>query len=465
MLKPKIHRFLLVGFVTIFIPFQLLALDKNATIPAICKTTANVNVRDTCDTSGNIKFTLPPGRQLKVWSLTENGWAEIDYFYTRGYCHTDYIEFVKPMPPQQTAIPGITEDSRLGQILKWKIWRWLMDFAISCFVLYLIQRFLLLILGVVSEMFYRGYLFISFPFYVLNMLQRHLARPWIIFFKKNRGTESENKKKRRLYERLTIPLYILLTPLRFINAVYYNLFVHCLFELFNYLIEILVPSNEFEGGSSFIVSVLMLPWRIAKYLLWHGSLTLAESLIWTVVDTFVPALTLYHGTSCSAAESITQGPGRVCAGNKFSGVWRVGSGNFAGNGIYFAPARSTAIHYSSGSLIVCRVSLGRTLELGMAPRHVYEQCGHANALGATEWGLENGYVTGEWWRADCHWWEYCMYDWKNRYNHSWRIRPLYVIDLDDDCIQRIPGGMVHWLFRPMVISDLYRHLNDLRKSF
>ena len=140
------------------------------------------------------------------------------------------------------------------------------------------------------------------------------------------------------------------------------------------------------------------------------------------------------------------------------GIWRVGGGNYAGNGIYFAPVRSTAKHYSSGSLIICRVTLGPTLDLGLAPYHVFSACGHPDATEATSWGLENGYVTGEWWRPDERWWEYCMYDWQNRYNYSWRIRPLYVLDLNSGNIQRIPGGMCHWLFRKMVIKDIFASL-------
>ena len=182
-----------------------------------------------------------------------------------------------------------------------------------------------------------------------------------------------------------------------------------------------------------------------------------------MIDTFVPSLTLFHGTSPEAAESITQGPGRVCSKDWYSGVWNVGGGNYAGNGIYFAPKRGTALHYSSGSLIVCRVSLGRTLDLGMAPKHVYDLCGKPNALGVTDWGLKNGYVTGEWWRGDYRagWWEYCMYDWQNRYNDSWRIRPLYVINLSNHSIQRIPGGMVHWFFNSMVLHDLCHTIGKL----
>ena len=173
-------------------------------------------------------------------------------------------------------------------------------------------------------------------------------------------------------------------------------------------------------------------------MVWHGSLIIIESAIWTVIEVFLPTLTLFHGTSNDAAESIVACPNRGSYRGRDVGIWRVGGGNYAGNGIYFAPARSTARHYSAGAIIVCRVTLGSTLDLGMAPYHVYYQCGKPNALEATRWGLENNYVTGEWWRPDEGWWEYCMYDWQNRYNYSWRI----------------PGGMCHWLFRKMVIMDL-----------
>lgn len=103
------------------------------------------------------------------------------------------------------------------------------------------------------------------------------------------------------------------------------------------------------------------------------------------------------------------------------------------------------------------MTLGRVLDLGLAPYHVYAACGNPNALVATKWGLDNGYTTGEWWRGDRGWWEYCMYDWQNKYNESWRIRPLFVLNIDDGRIQRIPGGMHHWLFRLSVLRILDLH--------
>lgn len=283
-----------------------------------------------------------------------------------------------------------------------------------------------------------------------------------MFYKSNNGRDLKNAELRNTFEWVKVPLYIILTPLRFVNALYFNMIVHCSFEMYNYIVELFLPSNAHEGEDDYIRLFLLLPWRLLKYVVWHGGLTIAESAIWTVIDTFVPALTLFHGTDEQASTTITNA-GRNGYSCNLTGVWNVGSGNYAGNGIYFAPARSTALHYARGSLIVCRVSLGKVLDLGLAPWHIYKQCGYPNALGATKWGLQNGYVTGEWWRKDAGWWEYCMYDWQNRYNYSWRIRPLYVLNLSEKYMQRIPGGMWHWLFRKMVISDIITYWEELFK--
>lgn len=306
---------------------------------------------------------------------------------------------------------------------------------------------------------YRAYWLLCIPFYILNWLQRYLSKPWCLFYKRNNGRDLKNAKLRDTFERVKVPLYIILTPLRFVNALYFNMVVHCSFEMYNYIVELFLPSNDKEGEDDYIRLITLLPWRVLKYVVWHGGLTIGESAIWTIIDTFVPALTLFHGTDEQASTTITNA-GRNGYSCNLTGVWNVGGGNYAGNGIYFAPARSTALHYARGSLIVCRVSLGKVLDLGLAPWQIYKQCGYPNALGATKWGLQNGYVTGEWWRKDAGWWEYCMYDWQNRYNYSWRIRPLYVLNLDERLIQRIPGGMCHWLFRKMVVDDIITYWKE-----
>lgn len=310
--------------------------------------------------------------------------------------------------------------------------------------------------NVLNRIFYVLFKVLCAFFDILNWLQRFMSKPWRTLFKNHHGSDKYNKFRRTFWNIVKMPLYLVLTPLRVANAAFYNLIVHLFFESFNYIAEFLDPTSKVEGGKNVFVWIVMLPWRALKYS-WHLILTLVESIVWTVIDTFVPALTLYHGTDYKASESITQSPGRI-KDSKSTGVWIVGSGNWAGDGIYFAPARCTAKYYArcneQNAIIVCRVSLGRVLDIGMAPKAVFNSCGNANAHLATEWGLKNGYTTGEWWRKGRNWWEYCMYDWKNRYNQSWRIRPLYIEELNSIRVHRISGGMSHWLFNRMVLNDL-----------
>ena len=335
---------------------------------------------------------------------------------------------------------------------------WGVIIVVGLILLRLLLRRSVPVLGVLYYAFFRV---LSFLFSFLNGLQRHLSKPWRPLYKRHHGSDGFNKFMRGFWTVMKIPLYVVLTPLRFVNAFFYNIVVHSSFEFFNYMGEIFDPTSSKEGGANFITWLLLLPLRLVKYG-WHYLLSLAESVFWTVIDTIVPALTLYHGTERSASVSICQSPGRIGSKSWYDGIWRVGGGNFAGNGIYFAPIRSTAEYYARSNtykaLIICRVSLGKVIDLGMAPKYVYNQCGSADALDSTKWGLNHGYVTGEWWRGDREWWEYCMYDWQNRYNSSWRIRPIYIEDLNNKRVLRIPGGMAHWLFRNMVLADMSKSL-------
>lgn len=436
------------------------------TYPAICITTANLNVRTTGSTKGRVIETLPSGTRVQVQRVTFDGWAEIDYYGGLAYCSAKYLMYWEAVTPTPSTNSGNNNHSSgfLSNIGIGNLWNTIFSIAVICILLAILRKVLITILGLISIAFFRLYHFISFPFYCLNWLQRRLAKPWMQSYKRNTRSDRDNAKLREETEMWKIPFWLILTPLRLVNAFYYNIVVHCSFEMFNYVVEVIAPEGEREGSDNSLLWLILLPWRFVKYVVWHGSLTFIESSIWTAIDTLVPALTAYHGTTCAAAEGICQGPGRVESKNWLSAVWNVGGGNYAGNGIYFAPVRSTAYHYASGSLIVCRVSFGRTLDLGLAPRRIYDLCGKPNALGVTDWGLRNGYVTGEWWRGDTRagWWEYCMYDWQNRYNDSWRIRPLYVLNINDECIQRIPGGMYHWLFNSLVLKDIFSYYRAKR---
>lgn len=438
---------LLYFIIICFLTLPLAAAEGR--FPAYYETTSALNVRVSDNAYSTKMTTLAPNTLIKVDYMTSNNWAAIQLGQNRGYVSARYIRYVRDV---ETASPPSTSD-RKETSDGGSLWSWLWVLVSTAFCFYIIRKIAVWVLGFASMFMYRAYWVLCIPFYILNWLQRHLSKPWRILYKSNSGSDYRNAELREKFEWAKIPIYILLTPLRFVNAVYFNLFIHCSFEMFNYVVEVFFPSNEKEGEDNFILLFVLVPWRIFRYVIWHGGLTVLESAIWTVVDTFVPALTLFHGTSEDASISITHA-GRSGYSCSMTGIWNVGSGNYAGNGIYFAPTRSTALHYASGALIVCRVSLGKVLDLGLAPRYIYNQCGYPNALGATEWGLRKGYVTGEWWRKDTGWWEYCMYDWQNRYNYSWRIRPLYVLNLNNRYMQRIPGGMCHWLFRRMVIRDI-----------
>lgn len=429
----------------------------NDSVPGWYQTTVELNLRTRPSRKARRMAVAAEGTRLQLVDHCSevDGWAKVVYNGDTAYCASRYLKYCGAEKPQRAS-----KKNRQGIVG----WLWNVGWKIfwTCVVLYVLKWVMFYGMFLFSRVAYKLYWLLCIPFYFMNWLQRYASKPWRWVFKRNTRTDYQNRMLRERMELFKIPLYIVLTPLRFVNAFYYNIVVHCTFETMNYIFEVIMPCYDREGADDTMKWVVWLPWRVIKYPLWHGTLTFVESIIWTAVDTVVPALTLFHGTDACASSSITQSRGRVGNDSKWTGVWNVGGGNYAGNGIYFAPERSTALHYACGSLVVCRVTLGRVIDLGLAPKRIYDQCGHPNATGATKWGLEHDYVTGEWWRSDEGWWEYCMYDWQNRYNFSWRIRPLYVLSLDGDVLQRIPGGMHHWLFRRMVIEDLitwFRHLS------
>ena len=429
-----------------------------------CRGTATtvLNVRTGPGTDYRKVGRLEKGEQVYVAYYENEKWVKVLYDEDKsGYVHASYLTF-SPLPsesPPKEKKDGFSWFKINGF---WDLVGIVISLLLWIPLLYLLVKLLIVGYYVASVVFTFVFRLVSLPLFWLNALQRYLAKPWMPFFKKNRFSDSRNSNLLFIFYFLKFPFYVALFPLRLVNAVVFNLAIHCSFEMFNYVMEVLAPTRYGEGADGFWEWVIMLPTRVVKYLLWHGSLTVVESVIWTAVDAFLPALTVFHGTDSDAADKIVASRERGRHRYGDIGLWVVGGGDFAGKGIYFAPRRSTAVHYSrGGSLIVCRVTFGSTLDLGLAPFFVYWACGKPRADCATRWGLENGYVTGEWWRSDTGWWEYCMYDWQNRYNYSWRIRPLYVINLSTGNIQRIPGGMCHWLFRRLVVEDIFSSIDKV----
>lgn len=313
--------------------------------------------------------------------------------------------------------------------------------------------------------FYYGYYVLSLPLYFLNQIEHVLVEPWRYLFRTNWVSESAKPVVRIVLEGLSVIMYILTTPLRFFNAFVYNILVHCATVYYDLMVEVLIPSDDSEGGRSVGRWLLMLPWRLLKYPIFHGTLAVLESVIWTVVDIFIPARTLYHGTSFEACEAIIRDPYRNSYLKSISD-WT--SGNFlsstlpqcswAGRGVYFAIDRKLAFSYSHRSqapvMMACRVSMGRVLCYTLAPNRVYSQAGNGGDHDEfNKYGDAHGYTTGQWYNHRHHW-EYCLFDWKNLYNHPWRIRPVYVLNLRTGRVQHIRGGMRHWLFDRSVLKSL-----------
>lgn len=232
-------------------------------------------------------------------------------------------------------------------------------------------------------------------------------------------------------------LYIISTPLRFINALYYDFFVHCYSQFLDSWAEIIHPKKsmkEYSGILYFIVSIIQLPYRLLYYGIIRGVLITFEGIFFVLFDTFYPTLTMYHGTSKDAGFKIT-----------VPGDFKVGNGNYAGSGIYFGSTIDTALHYSEAFVIITRVSLGRTINLNLSPSRIRNYVKNNGNI-ITRWGLKSNYTTAEWWRND-GWWEYCLLQEDGIYRNPWRIRPLYILDLYSQSRKRVYGGMNYWLYR------------------
>ena len=313
-----------------------------------------------------------------------------------------------------------------------------------------------------SSIFEYTYYILSFPIWFLNRLQHILSEPWRYMYKTSWPSDDSKKILRPLLYVLQLVLYIVITPLRLLNAFLYNIIIYGVTELYDLFFEVLQPSDWDEGYGSWWRWTYMLPVRIVRYPLFHGSLVLIEGAVWTVIDTVIPAITMYHGTDLIAGQAIT---------GKFGHRWTDGTftasqSSWGGIGVYFASRRGVARRYAedphrlNGSnpvMIVCRVSLGKIINYALAPYYTYLNAGaDGNPAVLNRYAENNGYNTGEWWNQRGGYWEYCMFDWKNRYNHPWRIRPIFVFNFRTGKAQHIESGLRHWLFSKVVIDDIIK---------
>lgn len=317
-----------------------------------------------------------------------------------------------------------------------------------------------------ANIFEYAYRIISFPFWFLNRLQLILMEPWRYMTKDYIDYETRDSLRPFLYP-IEIVLYILITPLRLINAINYNIIVYCITEIYDLILEVFMPGSDDEGGDDVIGWIVWFPIRLIKYPIFHGSLVLIEAAIWTVIDIFIPTITMYHGTDLTAANAIVGNDWNSAYYKRWTdGTFSASRNGWAGAGVYFASSRRTAMAYAYDGyrlgdnnpvMIVCRVSLGKILNYRLAPSQIHDNTGpYGNHAVINKYAEKNGYTTGEWWNYNHDYWEYCMFDWQNRYNYPWRIRPVYVFNFRTGLAQHIDGGFRHWLFSKAVLKDIFK---------
>jgi hypothetical protein len=313
-----------------------------------------------------------------------------------------------------------------------------------------------------ASIFEYSYYVFSIPFWFLNRLQHILTEPWRYIFKTSWLRDGSKEIIRPILYVTQLLLYVVTTPLRLLNAINYNILIYGVTELYDLISEVVQPSIWEEGDGSWWRWTYMLPWRIIKYPIYHGSLVLIEGAVWTVIDVIIPAITMYHGTDLIAGQAITGKAGRRWT----DGTFTASQSSWGGIGVYFASRRSVARGYAydphrlngmNPVMIVCRVSLGKIINYSLAPFFTYF-CAGPNGVPSTlnKYAEENGYNTGEWWNRRGGYWEYCMFDWQNKYNHPWRIRPIYVFNFRTGRAQHIESGLRHWLFSKIVIDDILK---------
>lgn len=289
-------------------------------------------------------------------------------------------------------------------------------------------------------------------FYWLNQLQFYLQKPWR-FLLHNPGDTLIWMHKHYLWVLPTIAMYLISTPLRYINALYFNLVDRTVHALFDSLEELFHPTDhdmDIRFGWDYRWRwIVGFPLRLVYYAV-RLMLAVAEGIACTLFDTFVPTLTLYHGTTPYAAQLITE-----------ANDWQVGGGAFAGFGIYFGAQMRTARNYAGGVIVVSRVTLGwiENLNLHYYMRTLPRTCGNKGHT-LTQWAQDNHFTTIEWWREDRHWWEYCMVDHSYGYDNPWRIRPMYVITDDKTTNHyRIDGCVRLWFF-PWLLKTIGKMLDE-----
>lgn len=309
----------------------------------------------------------------------------------------------------------------------------------------------------------RSILWIFHPlFFLIDELMWFLYNPLRIFMK-NREAK-KNRVFYTIFEFLLLkPLWqlsvwVLTTPLRVITALYFDVIVYLFIMINDTASEVLDPkygSMRFRTGFAYYWRwVVYLPYRLA-WLIVKNFLAIIDSALMFTISVIWPTFTMYHGTSKNNVVNIARG-----------GRWLVGSGNYAGSGIYFGRSPRVAVSYSKGlrhggegRVIIARVTLTmlrNCATLRDEDRRNVARAGDGGAALAK--AIKFPYYATEFWRTDHKWWEYCLLQGgkDGQMVNSWRIRPIGYVNIVGEAttsgkLERLWGGQSHYCLRPMSI--------------
>jgi len=284
---------------------------------------------------------------------------------------------------------------------------------------------------------------------------------WVVYnplrpFLKNKDSSFGHVVFKFLSITLIVPIYwilahAVLTPLRAINALYFDVLLYWSVMLRDGLQELFNPMigkyRQQRGKRYLFHWVYAFPYRLIRFLL-SSLFTIADSFFMFGVSVVFPTLTMYHGTRFDGVlTDIAQ-----------KGTWVVGGGDYVGTGVYFGIQKKVASHYansSSGSgdkgIIVVRFTPTFTRNVVTLPQKLRNYIGSDGQALTQE--IPSFWHTTEHWRDDMGgWWEYCLLQRAGIGTRvkTWRIRPVVLLRETNgkEAPHRLWGGMCHYSYMP-----------------
>jgi hypothetical protein len=283
-----------------------------------------------------------------------------------------------------------------------------------------------------------------YPFLFINWLMWTLYNPL-----RDAWTDPHNKSAFRQFCLLFysglgplvwLAVHLVLTPLRIVNAIYFDIVLYWSVVFCDSINELLHPRLKYRKNTkkcNYLCRwIVLFPLRLIRIFQRNG-FALLEGIVMSGVDIVFPTFTMYHGTSFKGiATNIAQ-----------QGRWFVGSGDYAGSGIYFGFFRKTAEHYAKGedhAIICARVTLFPCRNSATLPSCLRKKIGCDGSRISRD--LPFPFRSIEHWRNHSYaqWFEYCLVQpgKEGRYIRTWRARPICV--LHNSLPKRIWGGLSLW---------------------